>query len=212
MTLEERIAQAIAHAIKTQNKKGKDLAGEIGVSPTWISTLRKGGGGLGADKLWPLAKACSVRPEWIATGNGPMLANSDDGIRYVPYYSPQKNAEEATLRSQELCPVTKKLMRGIQERSKLVAYNALDDSMSPTIAKDDVVLIDTAKNSPDSGNIYAISMPNGQLILRRFVQNFSGAWIIRADNLDKIRYPDEKVESLLHLAIAGRAVSRIGPI
>lgn len=208
MTLEDRIAKAFTYAAQVvKRKKGKDFAHDMGVTPQWISTLKKGRSKLGADKLWPLAEATGVRAEWIATGNGPMTGMEDEA-RYIPYYADTKN--QSISEEHQLCPITKNLIRNIPEGSQLMAYHALDDSMNPTIVTGDLVLIDVMKNIPESGHIYAIAIPNGSLIIRRFLQNVSGGWILRSDNLDKLRYSDEKIDTLQYLKIYGRIIWRSG--
>lgn len=209
MTIEERIAAAITHALSNTKKRGKDFASEMGVTPQFISALKKGSSKLGADKLWALAEISGVRPEWIATGNGPMLGATDEIIRYVPYYKSSDTHVKEQSNTEAFCPINKGMLSeyGVSDKSKIVAYKVGDDSMSPTLSKGDLILIDVSKQSPESGSLYAIPLPaSSNLVIRRLVQNTSGSWIIRSDNPDKLRFSDEIISSVYSIKIAGRVI------
>lgn len=85
-------------------------------------------------------------------------------------------------------------------------------SMEPTISDGDVLLIDGADRTARSGRVYAFVRPDGSVSVKRLIQQVAGDWIIRSDNQDKVRYPDEtiKPDDLAHINIIGRSVWRGG--
>ncbi|MCE9664501.1 S24 family peptidase [Halomonas sp. M5N1S17] len=81
-------------------------------------------------------------------------------------------------------------------------------SMEPTILDGDVVLMDESQTEPRNGKIYVIRRPDGELLIKRLVHSITGRWIIRSDNDDKRRYPDEELadDAMAQLTIVGRII------
>nr|WP_288454617.1 LexA family transcriptional regulator [uncultured Pseudomonas sp.] len=96
---------------------------------------------------------------------------------------------------------------GLRERSLHVIY-VQGQSMEPTISDGDVVLIDESQMDPKDGRIYAILKADGEVIIKRLVQSFTGGWIVRSDNADKRAFPDQPVSDtdIDHIQIIGRVV------
>lgn len=92
--------------------------------------------------------------------------------------------------------------------SKLRVIYAHGMSMEPTISDGDVLLIDESQTTPTNGKIYALLRPDGDISIKRLVQNHTGGWIIRSDNQNKTLYPDEPAQDteIGHLQILGRIV------
>lgn len=97
--------------------------------------------------------------------------------------------------------------RGIKPEN-LHAIYAKGMSMEPTIADGDVVLMDQEQTEPKNGKIYVIRNPDGELLIKRLVQSFTGRWSIRSDNPDKRQFPDEEIppDEVCELQIIGRIV------
>lgn len=100
---------------------------------------------------------------------------------------------------------------GAKPESLCVIY-ADGSSMEPTISDGEVLLIDRSDITPRNGKVYAFLRPDGSLSVKRLIQQVTGDWIIRSDNLDKSRYPDESIrpDDLAHINIIGRSVWRGG--
>ncbi|TFH84933.1 LexA family transcriptional regulator [Billgrantia azerbaijanica] len=92
--------------------------------------------------------------------------------------------------------------------SKLYVIYARGMSMEPTILDGDVLLMDESQTEPRNGKVYAIRRPDGEVSIKRLVQTITGRWIIRSDNDDKRRYPDEEIppDQVIDLQILGRIV------
>lgn len=99
---------------------------------------------------------------------------------------------------------------GITERDARIVY-ARGGSMWPTIQDGCVVLLNTGDREPKEGKVYAICTPDGDLVLKRLVWEYSPAmgcqaWIMRSDNPDKTAHPDKIVPPDDRTMIVGRAV------
>ena len=79
-----------------------------------------------------------------------------------------------------------------------------DDSMSPTVPKGDVFIVDSKSTAPVDGLIYSLNFGNTTKV-RRMAMTAKGQWVIRCDNTDKMRYQDVTVEAS-ELAINGRVI------
>ena len=99
---------------------------------------------------------------------------------------------------------------GVTEHDAKVVY-ARGGSMWPTIQDGCVVLLNTADREPREGKVFAICTPDGDLVLKRLVWEYSPAmgcqaWIMRSDNPDKTAHPDKIVPPDDRTMIVGRAV------
>lgn len=100
---------------------------------------------------------------------------------------------------------------GAKPQHLFVIY-ASGSSMEPYIFEGDVVLFDSSDTEPRDRQVYAIRRPDGSLSIKRMAQQISGSWLIRSDNPDKARYPDEEVSaaSMDEVPIMGRVIWRGG--
>lgn len=102
---------------------------------------------------------------------------------------------------------------GAKPQHLFVIY-ATGSSMEPYIFDGDVVLFDSSDTEPRDRQVYAIRRPDGSLSIKRLSQQISGNWLIRSDNQDKTRYPDEEVSpaSMHDIPIVGRVIWRGGAL
>lgn len=86
------------------------------------------------------------------------------------------------------------------------------DSMEPYIFEGDVVLFDSSKIEPQDRHAYVVLRPDGGVSIKRLIQQLSGSWLIRSDNSDKSKYPDEQLspDALHEIPIIGRVIWRAG--
>ncbi len=85
------------------------------------------------------------------------------------------------------------------------------DSMHPSIADGDVVLVNTAAKKMFDGRIYAFRTDEGAKIKRLFKQ-LDGRVRVSSDNPDKISYPDEWLTPDSPADIIGEVVHRSGAL
>lgn len=100
---------------------------------------------------------------------------------------------------------------GLKAENLRVAYNH-GESNWPTLTDGEVVLIDVSCRDPANGKMFALHDADQQMIFKRLIREITGGWLIRSDNQDKTRYPDQPVtdEGMRGVDIIGRIVWRGG--
>ena len=73
--------------------------------------------------------------------------------------------------------------------AKLIACRINGDSMEPRLYSGDSVVINTEKNTPVDGKVFAVNY-EGEMVIKRLYRD-GGNWYLRSDNPDKTRYPDK---------------------
>lgn len=97
--------------------------------------------------------------------------------------------------------------------SDLRVMSVHGDSMLPTLADGDTVLVNTADKQIVDGRIYAFALPGGAKI-KRLRRSSDGGMIVMSDNPDKRMYPDEVIPPELaeRTVFIGRAIQRAGDL
>lgn len=95
--------------------------------------------------------------------------------------------------------------------SDCLAVWADGDSMANFIVDGDIVIFNTSRRTPRSGQIFLIEHPDG-LRIKRLRREIDGTWVLESDNSDKRRYPDERIgpEDAHLLSIRGEFLYRQG--
>jgi len=168
----------------------------------------------------PLARALKVSPDWLLFGGDDSRSNgspSETDYALIPQYKAHGSCGDGYLNDH--VEVTEGLVfkRDWLARMKAKPENlriiyAEGDSMEPYVFEGDVVLFDSSKIEPKDRQAYVIRRPDGGISIKRMIQQMSGAWMIRSDNGDKAKYPDEMLsENALHeIPILGRVIWRGG--
>ena len=88
--------------------------------------------------------------------------------------------------------------------SALALINVKGDSMEPTLANGDVILIDMSINGFDDNAVYVLRL-NGTLLVKRVKRNFDGSVLVSSDNT---MYPPDtiKFDVIDTLNVVGRVV------
>ncbi|BCD83618.1 repressor [Pseudomonas solani] len=222
MNMNERIARAISQS----GKQRVEIAALCDVKPSSISQWTSGEiKSLKAESVFALAKATGFRAEWLALGKGPEREEEIDGVPRADDYAliPQYTARGASGRGYLNDHVEVKgglafkkdwLRRiGLKDGQLSVFYNS-GDSNWPTLSDGEVLLLDESQSEPRSGKMYALLTADGEIIIKRLIRDITGGWIIRSDNQDKTRYPDQPVsdEGMRAVEVIGRVVWRGGGI
>ena len=150
------------------------------------------------DSLLRIAKAAEVSVEWLATGKEPTASHSnfDEEFALIPGYNVQVAAGPGTFVNGE--SPTRSLAfrrkwlryRGFSEQNLLLVF-AKGDSMEPTIANNETLLIDTSQKRLSDGHIYVLR--NGEeLLVKRIQMLWNNGILLISDNKDyqaqEIRY------------------------
>lgn len=88
--------------------------------------------------------------------------------------------------------------------SSLALINVKGDSMEPTLANGDVILIDMTLNGFDDNAVYVLRL-NGTLLVKRVKRNFDGSVLVSSDNT---MYPPDTIKNdvIDTLNVVGRVV------
>lgn len=150
---------------------------------------------------------------------GPGHSPSSDDYALIPQYSARGACGDGALNEHVevnggLAFKRDWLRRMGAKPQHLFVIYASGSSMEPYIFEGDVVLFDSADTAPRDRQVYAIRRPDGSLSIKRMAQQISGNWLIRSDNPDKARYPDEEVssQSMHDVPIMGRVIWRGGAL
>jgi transcriptional regulator with XRE-family HTH domain len=111
VNLNKRLQRAREHARLTQ----KALEGKSGVSQKTISKIERGDQG-SSSALVQLATACGVRPEWLATGTGPMV--QDTALKVAESAGTYEvklstDARDVAMAFQKLTPASQEMIRTV---------------------------------------------------------------------------------------------------
>ena len=200
------------------------VAEKAGVSQVSIQHLETGRN-QHSRHLVNIATAIGVRPEWLMTGKHPMLSGpisvprppSEKDYALIPQYKVRGSCGDGYLNDH--VEVTEGLVfkRDWLTKMKVKPENlhviyAEGDSMEPYVFEGDVVLFDSSEIEPKDRQAYVIRRPDGGISIKRLIQQMSGGWLIRSDNADKAKYPDEQVspEALHDIPVLGKVIWRGG--
>lgn len=230
-TLKTRLEQALAD-MPEPRPIAADLARAAKVRPPSVSDWFTGKTkSLRGESLLAVARLLNVNPEWLNTGRGPMrpASNVTNPVYRVtePGAAWDASSEIELLDARGSCgggsivwemqdraPLIKEpqWFRRYKVRPEdLVALFADGDSMAEFIVDGDIVIFDTSKTEPRSGQIFLIEHPDG-LRIKRLRREMDGAWVLESLNVDKRRYPDERIapDQAEMLRIRGQFVYRQG--
>ena len=186
--------------------KQKQLASKIGIAATNISMWESGTTSPKGENLVRLASALRVSPDWILYGGD--LEPVDHALVQAEYTMARipplfERHEDKHLPRAQLEP-------HVSDINSLYWLPAEDDSMSPSIHKGDVLVIDTGAREIKDGKIYIIRYADSLLVKRLF--NRINGLLLRSDNTSAV--PDETLPPNKQDAIevVGRVVLRIGEL
>lgn len=225
LSVETSYRAAFAERLKqaTKNHEIGELASKVGVTPATLYRWLNAKFDPSLAKLAELAEAMNVNLAWLVTGGGPVDARQARRHALLEQYgSPDFESAGGKPGKSPLAfyePWLFKLLYGPQEEPKVFGATDMnppllmevsDDSMEPTIAKGDLLLIDRAfgitptaqHRAPGGGRsvhdgIYAFrsgslggdgNNPTGHLIIRRLQYRLDATMVVRCDNP---RYPEE---------------------
>jgi phage repressor protein C with HTH and peptisase S24 domain len=172
-----------------------------------------------SDLLSFVCKMFNINPSWLLLGEGEMhqdkqgtLITRETGADYirVPRYEVAASAGGgAWVESEQIVDYLSfraewvRNSLGVQVNS-LALINVIGDSMEPTLADGDVVLLDTTSRNIQDSAIYVLQL-NGTLLVKRIQHKLDGSLLVKSDNLI---YDAEEVagDAIAQLRIVGRVV------
>ena len=184
----------------------KELAKMTGISESQLHRYVSGDHDLKLTVLAAMANAGQVSIEWLATGKelgtkGISQEDMDD-FALIPGYNVQVSAGNGTIPGSE--QPSRRLAfrhrwlkyRGLNEKDLVMVFTK-GDSMEPTIADNNTLMVDTSDTDPQDGGIYVIRNDGHLLVKRTQIAPGQGVWLI-SDNkeYDKLLVQFDKTEDL----------------
>lgn len=163
------------------------------------------------DNLLRIAEAANVSVEWLATGKAPSKSNSqfEEEFALIPGYNVQVAAGHGSIArdeapSRELAFRRKWLRFREFNENDLALVFAKGDSMEPTIADNETLMVDTSERRLRDGHIYVIR--NGDHLLVKRIQTLWNDGVqLLSDNKE---YPPQEIPSsdLANLEVIGKVL------
>jgi phage repressor protein C with HTH and peptisase S24 domain len=223
ITLKDKLIAALA---EKPFGSQTDLANECGLSKSavsfWFSGTTKR---LRGKNLYSAARYLGVDPVWLSSGTDikpvRVLQKEAEVGQYVriAFLDPQAaEGGKAAALPDEAAPPSLAFRRGMLREKNLNPdglrlYEVRGNAMAPAVENGDLVMVDTSAKAPANNEVWVIR--GGEtpgLRVRRILINERAEWVLRADNVDKSLYEDERVRSLsiTEIEIFGRVVWRGG--
>lgn len=227
MDYAEEMAQRLT--LTLQGESRNSFARRIGMPE---STLRSyfEGIAMSLEAAARIAEGSGVSLQWLATGEGPMLAGSvHEAIAYFP--SGLEDAGEAdlpseglfdlprlvvhrgfpALRHEESClSIPRRLLAEIKVAPEAAAGLVVEEGLPKSrFPRGSILIVDTGSGSRGRRSTYYVLVSDGNLIVRLIARRADGGFDLIAD------YPDarpQRVASLDKLVIAGPVVWAGAPV
>lgn len=223
MELKDRLKKARKSAGLTQKDVEKNI---INMKQSTYSELERGLS-KSTSRIVELANLFGVSTDWLASGTGEMIDTQhlrndfsalggdnhplyDSEYVMIKQYDSKRDVSSGTAASGGIPFKREWLENHGFSADELAVTNAIDESMSPTINKGQVLLLNTTSTEPQSTKIYLICI-DGDFYIKRLINMFD-KWIMRSDNPNKSSYPDIEVssETMSKVDIRGRIVWQSG--
>ncbi|OCG16076.1 hypothetical protein A9G09_03740 [Gilliamella sp. wkB292] len=184
---------------------GNAFAKKVGMSEAVIRDYLSGKTYPSLNRLAIIAHKCEVPIEWLATGKGEcrLLSESQNrGSINIPFHNLNKTSN--SLADIQSIPFETSLLKHQDcHNDDLTAVWAKGDSMEPTIANHDILIINKTYCKPIDGYLYAVQYDD-QISIKR-IQNQGSNLALLCDNS---KYPTIMVDknSPLDFEIIGHVV------
>lgn len=190
--LKEVVGQRLKTAREQLAVTQKELCAKIGMPVQSLLSYELGKRIPGGEALATLMRA-GINPGWLLTGEGPMrLADftqggvaTEDRV-YVPipnFFAKDKDGQEVAISSEiASLALDRQWLEQLKIRPVDLSYIRMpDDSMSPTIRKDNLVVVDASTDKLRGDGIYAL-MYEGNISVKRLQMDFVGGVLVCGDN------------------------------
>lgn len=196
-TRSERIALAIRHCGKQKGVVARESGITPGALSQWLSNDTQS---QKPENLAAFAKSTGVRLEWLATGDGAMLApvqdfsaatslESNETKNLFPIYKEVilNSGERSIVDSGEFASIPSSTLERVGVMPQNVRMTHLQsDSMSPMIQMGALTAYDTSKTEVQGGKVYALN--HGGVYRVRKIEAAPGGYRLIAENKN---HPDE---------------------
>ena len=173
----DTIAGRLKQARKRKFRSAARFAQHIGVPPQSYARKERGTRELSMADLKLYAPILGVTADWLLSGDEKPVDSSLSGVlpvAYVPLLS-MEEASFAFARKIPMSSVTDKTVPVVTDKKATVAIKVSDNSMDRSIPVGSNAVIDMDDTLLEDGKIYAISLKNDSVAVRRYVNDKIGA-------------------------------------
>lgn len=217
----ERLKQA---RIRAGFDTAADAAAYLGVSPPTYASHENGSRGVTASRARDYARSFRVDPEWILYGKGeigsdPVIVaprHEDGEADLVSVYDVQASAGDGVVIYDEERVAQLAFPQGYLNHltraraTDLAIISVKGDSMHPTLADDDIVMIDLTKKDLSYDGLFVIRDGGSSLLVKRIGRaSRSGHISLISDN--RAIYPTVE-RSTREIEVVGRVIWRGGKL
>lgn len=181
------------------DKSERAFAKEIGISPTALHQYLKGQSEAGMTNLLRIASACDVSVSWLMTGTASASPDGNNEYIAVPILPEAVSAGGGAVADNNDNGASSHIMMGRTFLQSLAVkpqdaavLTVRGDSMEPTLAGGDLILVDTSDTSLATGGVFVIAF-NGGVMVKRITRRVDGAIVVISDN--QALYPPETITS-----------------
>jgi transcriptional regulator with XRE-family HTH domain len=197
----------------------KNLASEIGISESQLYRYISGDSQPTVEPLAAIAKCGNVSLDWLVLGNGStglldgvnevngIYSASKDFVTIAEFQDPNHKLSANTVAKPSFN--RQWLLKAGLIPDQLRITCAGDDSMSPTIGKGDLLLVNITENEYKGDAIYLLRVSDGILVAKRLQSTIDNGLHLISDNP---AYQDQHIsqEQSKSLHIAGKIVWSAG--
>jgi phage repressor protein C with HTH and peptisase S24 domain len=192
-----------------------DAAASLGISPPTYAAHENGSRGISAERAARYARAFRVEPEWILYGAStpPDVPAADD---LVAVYDVRAGAGPSIVVYDEAAVAQLAFPPGYLSQitrtrpNELAIISVKGDSMLPTLADDDVVMIDRTKKDLSFDGLFVL-LDGGNALLVKRIGRASRAGYVSLISDNRALYPAVE-RSLQDIEVVGRVIWRGGKV
>jgi phage repressor protein C with HTH and peptisase S24 domain len=194
-----------------------DAAAYLGLATPTYTSHENGSRGITAKKAELYARAFKVSPEWLLYGSGKELPKSAattpgaEPIAMIPVYDVQASAGDGMMVLTEDAAYMLEFPRGyLQYITKganpthLAIIGVRGDSMLPTLADDDIVMLDRSKRDLSQDGLFVIRDNGDALLVKRIGRARTPGHVTVISDNRSLYDPVEK--SLDDIEVIGRVI------
>lgn len=202
MDFKDRLSSLLEH----KNVSQRQLAIALGISPQSVQQWVKGQSKPTGDRLTSIAEFFDVSPSYLMFGDESITrAELDEETVSIPVLNVRGSCgvNEAFTDMVEMVKLLRVAKKWLIEKvgnvnfRKLHIITAVGDSMSPTFADGDFVIVDTSKTEVFGDGIYCVQTGGG-IFIKRVQRQLDGGVVLLSDNplYKPMSVPVENIETM----------------
>lgn len=165
-------------ALKIRNMKPVELHEKTGISESLLSKYLSGNATARQRKISLIADALNINPVWlmgydISMDKDIQINEISNSVVTIPILKTIKNTYSNYYMSKENWDGTIVVDKKLAENGTIYALRVPDDSMSPMLVKDDIIIVKN-QNNFENGNIVVALINNNELTIKKAYKDSEG--------------------------------------